>query len=193
MPPGGAIVDAQALVLNSGQYAAVAYLQACPEEEATDCTTTGGWDNGDLWGPADRDLRFVDAVIADIRAHNNIDMMRIYAAGFSRGAFFTYYLACRRDGLRRIVAAAGALNGQLTCPTAAEPVLHIHDPFDPYICWATLTTLCLTQTDQVETAEVGYQRWQGWAPTSQLMLVPGAGHIFSRTWLPQIWAFFNAP
>ena len=44
----------------------------------------------------DRDLKFVDAILATLREKYSVDERRIYATGFSNGGLFTYLLWAAR-------------------------------------------------------------------------------------------------
>ena len=100
-----AVLDQTALGLagvNAGM--AVASLDAAPG-------TDGRWFvNVAETGPGD-DVAFTMAAIAAIAKDVRIDSTRILAVGYSRGAQFTYQLACRKPEIvRAIVAVAGSLS-----------------------------------------------------------------------------------
>jgi polyhydroxybutyrate depolymerase len=60
----------------------------------------------------DRDYLFFDAVLTRLNAEHAIDRQRIFATGFSNGAFFTFGLWARRGPLLRAVApCAGFYDG----------------------------------------------------------------------------------
>ena len=78
-----------------------------PDERTIQNPTGGsllGWQlaPGDL---GDRDVRFVDALLDDVSARYRVDPSRVYAAGFSYGAVFTYVLMRSRPD--RFAAFAG--------------------------------------------------------------------------------------
>ena len=54
------------------------------------------------------DLGFVDELIYHISANHNIDMKRIYAAGYSNGGFFCQELACNLSNDIAAIATVGA-------------------------------------------------------------------------------------
>jgi polyhydroxybutyrate depolymerase len=71
----------------------------------------------------DRDLKFFDAALARIREQYPVDDTRIYVAGFSNGATFSYLLWSQRGArLAAIAAVAGRMPSR---PTEARPLLHI--------------------------------------------------------------------
>jgi polyhydroxybutyrate depolymerase len=65
----------------------------------------------------DRDLKFVDAMIATLRRTYSIDENRVYATGFSNGGFFCYLLWAERPDVFAAVAPGAAL---------LVPSLHLH-------------------------------------------------------------------
>lgn len=82
-----------------------------------------GWQNkaGDQ---NDRDLKFVDAILATLRENYPVDDNRIYATGFSNGGLFTYLLLSQRPNVFAAFAPGGAVllaSMELAQP---RPVLH---------------------------------------------------------------------
>ena len=63
------------------------------------------------------DFGFVEALIDEISATYSVDTDRVYASGYSNGAFFAYGLACYRSDL---VAAIGSVSGTMIGDTIAE-------------------------------------------------------------------------
>lgn len=72
-----------------------------------------GLDTPDNKSDAD-DFGFVEALINEISANYNIDTTRIYACGYSNGAFFTYSLACYYSDR---IAAFGSVSGTMMTET----------------------------------------------------------------------------
>ena len=73
----------------------------------------------------DRDLKFFDAILETLRAKYRIDPHRVYAAGFSNGAVFTFLLwAERPDVIRAVAVCAGVLPPNVRL-REARPVIHI--------------------------------------------------------------------
>lgn len=68
-----------------------------------------GWDLT-LPAAANKDLPWVEALVASLSATYPIDAQRVFAAGYSKGAFFSDQIACARSGFLRGVAvhAGGA-------------------------------------------------------------------------------------
>ena len=72
----------------------------------------------------DRDLKFVDAILASLRKKYSIDEKRIYATGFSNGGLFTYLLLSQRPNVFAAFAPGGAVLLPSVPLTEARPVFH---------------------------------------------------------------------
>lgn len=72
----------------------------------------------------DRDLKFVDAMLASLREKYSIDENRIYATGFSNGGLFTYLLLSQRPNVFAAFAPGGAVLLPQVSLTKPRPVLH---------------------------------------------------------------------
>jgi polyhydroxybutyrate depolymerase len=87
---------------------------------------------GHLRGPDD--VAFVDAVLTDLATQGCGDPSRTFAAGFSNGAAFTGYLACRRPARLEGVALIGGAGLAPACAAArlpaSAPVVLIHGAAD---------------------------------------------------------------
>jgi len=55
------------------------------------------------------DIGFVEKLITKISMDYSVNSDRIYAAGFSNGGFFSYYLACNSDKFAAIGSVAGTM------------------------------------------------------------------------------------
>ena len=74
----------------------------------------------------DRDVRFIDALLAGLGAQYHIDHRRVYAAGSSNGAMFCYVLlATRPEKFAAFACVAGAVDFLATV-TTPRPILLIH-------------------------------------------------------------------
>ena len=87
------------------------------------------------------DIQFFDALVESISSKLCVDRARIFATGYSMGAYFTNQLGCRRGNVLRAIAAhAGGgpfgsddeydENGDLVCPQKAVPALISHGTSD---------------------------------------------------------------
>lgn len=127
-----------------------------------------------------RDLRFVDAVLAELGRRYSIDRRRIFATGFSNGAKLVYLLWATRP---QVFAAFAPVAGMLTAPvTISEPrpVLHIGGRED-------------RQNDfklQLESIELA-RRANGTRAPVETILHPG-GHVYPDGATERIVEFFRA-
>ena len=83
------------------------------------------------------DLGFIDSIIDFMGENINIDLDRVYATGFSNGAFMAYSLGCNLSAkIAGVAAVAGTMEiGSIsTCQSIHPmPVLHIHGTNDSAI------------------------------------------------------------
>lgn len=82
-----------------------------------------GWQR-EVGQEQDRDLKFVDAILATLREKYSIDENRVYATGFSNGGLFTYLLLSQRSSVFAAFAPGGAVLLPAVALTTARPVLH---------------------------------------------------------------------
>jgi polyhydroxybutyrate depolymerase len=94
--------------------------------------TRAGW-QGTLGGQGNRDLRFLDAMLASLRARYRVDDRRIYATGHSNGGLFTYLLWAERGDTFAAFAPSSALLARGFEKLKPKPVLHIASPQDPLV------------------------------------------------------------
>jgi polyhydroxybutyrate depolymerase len=93
------------------------------------------WNAGGCCGFAESnnidEAAFVRKIISDLQVEANIDPKRIYAAGFSNGAFLAYRLGCElSDVLAAVAPVAGVLLNNPCLPPQPVSVLHIHGMAD---------------------------------------------------------------
>lgn len=85
---------------------------------------------GDNKSEAD-DVSFVEAMISDISSQYNVNMERIYAAGYSNGGMMAYGLANYKSDLIAAVASVSGAMLDCTGPTTHPmPVVHLHGTSD---------------------------------------------------------------
>src|SRR6185436_1261797 len=105
--------------------AVVVYMQGLPTPSPSDPEgCAAGWQSvpGQL---GDRDVAFFDAVLATVRAKFRVDERRIYVAGYSNGALFTFLLWAKRGTTFAAVGiCAGVLLPQVHV-TVPRPVMHV--------------------------------------------------------------------
>ena len=82
-----------------------------------------------------KDVALFDQLTANLAASYCVDTSRVFATGFSNGAFFSNQLGCRRgDKLRAIAAHSGGgpydSHGDLKCVGPAPAALVVHGTLD---------------------------------------------------------------
>jgi polyhydroxybutyrate depolymerase len=105
--------------------AIVVYMQGLPTATKIDRTgRASGWEAEPASANNNRDADFFDAVLATMRQRFLVDDERVYATGFSNGAFFSYaLLAMRGTKLAAIAPVAGLIRAWQ--PSPARPVVVI--------------------------------------------------------------------
>jgi polyhydroxybutyrate depolymerase len=93
------------------------------------------WNAGVCCGAAmtrqDDDVGFVRAMLAALEAELCVDRRRVFATGFSNGAFFANRLACELSDRIAAVAPVAGLVGVTPCaPPRPVPVLNFHGDAD---------------------------------------------------------------
>ncbi len=73
----------------------------------------------------DRDLKFFDAVLSTLRAKYPVDDRRIYATGFSNGAYFNYLLWAERPSTFAALASCAGSLGTKIHLAVPKPLLQI--------------------------------------------------------------------
>lgn len=86
-----------------------------------------GW-QGSAGTQGDRDLKFFDVMLADLRQRHAVDARRIYATGHSNGGGFTYLLWAERGDVFAALAPSSALLARGFQKFKPKPVLHIGSP-----------------------------------------------------------------
>lgn len=85
---------------------------------------------GSFVGGAENDLGFVEAMLDDIESVQCIDRSRVFATGFSMGAYFVNNLGCQRGDLIRAIAPHSGGTYPDDCVDGPIPVLLIHGTGD---------------------------------------------------------------
>ncbi|MDQ6772750.1 MAG: alpha/beta hydrolase-fold protein [Candidatus Dormibacteraeota bacterium] len=159
------------------------------------------WDAGTCCGDAVRDglddVRFIEAVVAQVESVQSIDRHRIYAVGFSNGAMLALRLACERPELFAAVASvAGELEVSDCAPDPPPSVLQIHGSADAvvrypgFVTWANTTVFdwwrhraeCSAQTTSVAGPGVTVRRAGGCSGSTAVAEyeVAGGMHAWPR-------------
>jgi polyhydroxybutyrate depolymerase len=85
----------------------------------------------------DRDLKFFDVVLADLKKDCKVDEKRIYATGHSNGGGFTYLLWAARGGVFAAFApCAASAKPEFREHFKPKPVLHMAGENDPLVRFA---------------------------------------------------------
>ena len=97
-----------------------------------------GFGNDLNWPTPDiNDIGFISSLIDTLSNRYNVDLNRIYAAGFSNGGFMAYNLACQlSDRITAVASVAGVMSTEtaVNCnPSRPIPVLHIHGTDDTIV------------------------------------------------------------
>ncbi len=114
--------------------AIVVYPQGLPTPTALvdPAGKMNGWQSN-AGEQGDRDLKFFDVMLADLRAHYRIDAKRIYATGHSNGGLFTYLLWAERGDIFAAFAPSAALLAHGYEKFQPKPLLHIGSPEDSLV------------------------------------------------------------
>lgn len=120
------------------------FIVVTPQALVDQLSGSTAWNSGasafglTLNGTVD-DVGFITALIDSMSAHYNINPNRVYACGFSLGAFMCHRLACElNDRIAAIGAVAGTIGTNLNCqPGRAVPVLHFHGTADATISYTS--------------------------------------------------------
>ena len=94
-----------------------------------------GW-QGMAGTQGDRDLKFFDVMLADLRARHQVDPKRIFATGHSNGGGFTYVLWAERGDTFAALAPSSALLAKGFLKFKPKPILHIGSPQDELVKFA---------------------------------------------------------
>jgi polyhydroxybutyrate depolymerase len=145
----------------------------------------------------DRDLKFVDAILASLREKYSIDENRVYATGFSNGGLFTYLLLSQRPNVFAAFAPGGAVLLPQVPLTQARPVLHYGGQNDRLARFdkqqATIDQLlkfnnCSAQGESCGAVCIVYHS-AGGAPVETF--IHSGGHSYPQAVTPLIVKFFK--
>lgn len=110
------------------------YMQGLPTPGAL--TDPQGLRNG--WqkfagDQGDRDLKFFDAVLADLKKQYPVDEKRIFCTGHSNGGGFTYLLWAERGEVFAAFAPVAAAAGRSLPHMKPKPAIHFASETDPLV------------------------------------------------------------
>ncbi len=178
--------------------ALIVYMQGLPTK--TDVDPEGlqaGWqrDPGEL---GDRDVHFFDAVLRTLQRKYRVDDRRVYATGFSNGAFFVYLLWDERPQVFAALAPCAAVIRNTVHPAQPRPLLHIAGKQDPLVPFADQEATIAVARRLDRTEERGKPCGQGCTiytsanRTPVIALVHPGGHIVPAGASRVIVKFFQA-
>ncbi len=125
------------------------------------------------------DVDYLDAVLADVMRRRPVDRRRVFAVGYSNGAFMAHRLACERsERLAAIVAFSGVgwLDPGRCRPTAPVAVLQVHGDADPIVALDgghLLGRPDLPRHPSAPETTAGWARALGCASTKAAAVAPG--------------------
>jgi polyhydroxybutyrate depolymerase len=94
-----------------------------------------GWQSR-IGHQGDRDLKFFDAVLTDLKTEYRVDEKRLYATGHSNGGGFTYLLWAARGDRFAAFAPSAAPAGKNLARLQPKPVLHVAGEKDTLVKFA---------------------------------------------------------
>ncbi len=94
-----------------------------------------GW-QGMAGTQGDRDLKFFDVMLADVKQRYRVDAKRVYATGHSNGGGFTYLLWAERGDVFAALAPSSALLAKGFVKFKPKPLFHVASPEDPLVKFA---------------------------------------------------------
>ena len=178
--------------------AIVVYPQGLPTTTPKDpAGTRPGWQL-DAGEQGDRDLKFFDKMLADLKSKYPVDDKQIYATGFSNGSAFTYLLWAERG---KTFAAFGITSGRIGASgklNPARPAVIIAGQSDKVIDFTIQQSAIDTvkQVDKVsatgQACGTGCTTYASTSNTPVTTYIHDGGHVIPP-WGPQdIVDFFKA-
>ncbi len=157
-----------------------------------------GWQHS-AGAQGDRDLKFFDAMLAELRSKFKVNDKRLYSTGHSNGGGFTYLLWAERGDLFTAMAPSAAAAPTLLDKLKPKPVLHVAGQTDPLVkfAWQQQTIEALRKLNQCGEGKPWESQQGGTIYESKLampvitLLHPG-GHQFIPQAPAAIVKFFKA-
>ena len=145
----------------------------------------------------DRDLHFVDAVLASLRKDFTVDDRRIYAFGHSNGGGFTYLLWAERGDQFAAFAPAAAVSPKSLTKMKPKPVWHLAGEKDTLVkfSWQQQWIESLRSLNQcgpaLEPPEKGFVTYPSKIGAPVVTFIHPGGHQFPSEAPALIVAFFQ--
>jgi len=144
----------------------------------------------------DRDLKFVDALLAKLKQDFKVDESRVYATGHSNGGAFTYLLWAERADRFAAFAPSAAVMREVQRLTP-KPALHCAGEKDALVKFP-LQQLMMQAVRKRNGCNAGGEPWNGRATrygspsgTPFFTFIHPGGHEFPREASPLIVKFFK--
>ena len=145
----------------------------------------------------DRDLKFFDAMLADLIAHHSADPKRVYAMGHSNGGGFTYLLWAERGDALAAVAPSAAVSAKGALKLRPKPAMHLGSPSDELVKFAWQArmidrVLQVNGCEPRDAAATGKREYASTKGAPVVVYLHGGGHKFPTAATADIVAFFQA-
>lgn len=155
-----------------------------------------GW-QAQAGAQSDRDLKFFDAMLADLRKTQRVDEKRIYATGHSNGGAFTYQLWAERAAVFAAVAPSAALYVPGAGKLTPKSVLHVGSPDDELVKFSWQERMiervfAVNGAGARDPAATDYRLYPGKEGMDVALLIHPGGHRFSPEAPARIVEFFQA-
>lgn len=108
----------------------------------------------------DRDLKFVDKILADLKAETKVDADRIYSTGHSNGGGFTYLLWAERGDIFAAMAPSSAAGFRNLPKMKPKPMLHIAGETDNLVRFPMQTRM-IDMVKRLDGCESEGKPWNG--------------------------------
>jgi polyhydroxybutyrate depolymerase len=144
----------------------------------------------------DRDLKFFDAILANLRHDYRVDDRRIYATGHSNGGGFTYLLWAERGEQFAAFAPAAAVGARALPKLKPKPVFHVAGEKDPLVKFAWQEEMIaalrrLNECGPAQPAEKGCVTYPSKIGAPVVTFIHPGGHEVPAAVPPLIVAFFQ--
>jgi len=161
--------------------AIVVYPQGLPSPTPRDPEGNApGWQI-DAGQNGDRDLKFFDTMLSDLKKKYTVDGSKVFTVGFSNGSAFSYLLWAKRA---KDLAAIGICAGRMTStPSDARPLIAIAGQSDKLIPFSEQEdTLARARKvdhtdDTPQSCGTNCSLYKGKGDSSVMVLVHPGGHI----------------
>jgi polyhydroxybutyrate depolymerase len=136
--PAPLVVDLHGYLEGAELHARVSDLSSLGERKGFLTVTPQGQGDPVHWDTTltSPDVRFVDSILDQVEATTCIDLARVYATGFSNGAFMSSTLACVDANRFAAVAPVAGIRDVPGCsPSRPVPVIAFHGTADEFVTY----------------------------------------------------------